>query len=231
MDFVTHSLVGATTARLFARRPEELPALALTGVLASLIMDRDSWLAMLGPAAYGRWHRVASHSLVGLIVCAGLALAFVFAVQVIPRARRFGWFVSPKLGVETVPVFPAALKLIAVAALAAALHWLGDVITGFGNMKLFWPWSDCDFSLSAVTSFDWFLARGRAGVRFDATVAQLAEQGFCKAQVVGSSPSGGSSFPPPPRRAPRRGRLATGPTPHAARRRPPTDRRPDAPAG
>lgn len=155
MDFITHSLIGANTAKLLARGQGELPTMSLAAVLASLLMDGDSWLALLGPAMYGRWHRVASHSIPGLLVCAGVSAGIAVLVWRFRPARRFGWFVSdnlpPDAEVSSVPF----RRLIALCTACAFLHAAGDLITGFGNMKLAWPLAEVDFSLHAVTSFDW----------------------------------------------------------------------------
>ena len=58
MDFITHSLVGAGVARLACPKKEWLPQLTLAGLLGSLAMDGDSWLAFINQDAYGLYHRV-----------------------------------------------------------------------------------------------------------------------------------------------------------------------------
>jgi len=157
MDFVTHALIGANVSRLFVRRPGELPALALAGVLASTLMDGDSWVALLGPGMYGRWHRVVSHSLIGLVGCALLAVAIARLAWRFPPARRFGWFVSANLPCDAEPVLAGAGRMMALCVLCALAHGAADAITGFGNMLFLWPFDRRDFSLHAVTSFDPFL--------------------------------------------------------------------------
>ncbi|MBI5154030.1 metal-dependent hydrolase [Candidatus Poribacteria bacterium] len=154
MDFITHSLIGAGAARLIAPRREWLPQLTLAAVLASNLMDGDSWLYLIHPSYYGKYHRVASHCVVGLALTALVAAGVAWgACRVVPW-RRFGWFVCPNLPKGTELLRPRFGWFLAVALPCAALHFAGDVITGFGNVLPFWPWSRHDASLHAVTSFD-----------------------------------------------------------------------------
>ncbi|MCB2156153.1 metal-dependent hydrolase [bacterium] len=155
MDFVTHTLVGAGAARLACPQKEWLPQLTLSAVLGSLLIDADPWLYLIDPAYYGKYHRVASHCLMGLVVmslvCAGLA----WSMSSVKPWRRFGWFVSDNLQRQEEPPSRAPFRLLLfVAACAVVLHFLGDIITGFGNMLPFWPFSNMDYSMHAVSSFD-----------------------------------------------------------------------------
>lgn len=159
MDFVTHTLVGAGAARLISPRRDLRPQICLAGVLGSLLPDADSWLYLLGPNMYGRYHRTVSHTIWCLILVALVSASIAWVLTLVRPWRRFGWFVCPNLPREWTPV-PDHLRWgwFALAALAAvALHWPLDIITGFGNLTPFWPWSQWDASLHAVTSFDWFL--------------------------------------------------------------------------
>lgn len=157
MDFVTHSLVGAGIARVINPKREWLPQATLAGMLGSLLMDNDSWLFLLGPDAYGRWHRVFTHCILGLAFWALASAGIVQLVGCKRGWRRFGWFLTPNLGAGEIPGRAPWLMLIVIASLAAAFHWLGDIISDFGNLELFWPWSDRDFSMGIVLSFDWFI--------------------------------------------------------------------------
>lgn len=127
-------------------------------MFASLLPDADSALALLGQEVYGRYHRVMSHSIVGMIVVALLAAGIARLVALPPSWRRFGWFVSPNLSQsDTPPALAPFSWVLRIAACAAFGHWVGDWITGFGNMTPLWPWVERDISLGAVNSFDWFL--------------------------------------------------------------------------
>lgn len=153
MDFVTHALIGAGIAHLAAPVRRWIPQLALAGVLGSMLMDNDSWLYLLGPNMYGRYHRIITHSLPGLALSALAAVAIAVATaHYRPQWRRFGWFVAENLE-QAPPDRPPVVLFLLVASLAAAAHFCADVITGFGNMQLFWPWSSRDFSLALVNSF------------------------------------------------------------------------------
>lgn len=157
MDFVTHTLIGVGFARLAAPRKDAVQQLSLAGVFGSTLMDSDSWLALTGPGNYGRYHRVLTHSVWGLALCIVASAALVALLRMPKKWRRFGWFVSPNLppGADPAPV--SFGLLLGVAAFAAAAHWVGDWITGFGNLEPFWPWNTHEYKLSAVTSFEPFL--------------------------------------------------------------------------
>jgi len=155
MDFITHALIGAGTARLASPKREWIPQLSLAGILASELQDADFWLYLIQPYYYGKYHRVASHNLWALfligLACAGIA----WAVTRVRPWRRFGWFVADNLPREDPPPAHVPWAWFAfVAVVAAYLHFAADWITGFGNLQPLWPWSAWDPSLRAVTSFD-----------------------------------------------------------------------------
>lgn len=157
MDFITHSLVGAATARLVTPRKELLPQATLAGIGGSMLMDSDSWLFFLGPDAYGRFHRVFTHCIWMLVFWVVLSAALVRVIGYVRVSRRFGWFLTANLAPEPIsPRAPWGLLLL-IAAVAAAMHWLGDVITGYGNLQPYWPFSKHEYSFNIVTSFDWFI--------------------------------------------------------------------------
>jgi membrane-bound metal-dependent hydrolase YbcI (DUF457 family) len=176
LDFVTHSLVGTGAARLLSPRREIRPQLCLSAVLGSLLQDADSWLYLLGPNFYGKYHRVVSHTVWGLALVALLSAGIAWLAFGVPAWRRFGWFVHPNLWrrngtvtpaeeIDPAPAVPRArfAALLGVALVAAALHWLFDIFTGFGNLLPLWPWSSYDASLALVTSFDWPIFLGTLG--------------------------------------------------------------------
>lgn len=158
MDFVTHTLMGVGLARLAAPRRDQVAQYSLAGMLGSLLPDFDSWLIFLGPNSYGFYHRVITHSLVALICIGAIAGAITWGLASVTGYRRFGWFVAPNLSADTAsPPRAPVVALMAVALAAAGVHWLADYITGFGNLKPFWPWSQREYSLGAVHSFDAFI--------------------------------------------------------------------------
>lgn len=159
MDFITHTLIGTGVARLVAPEKRLLPQCALAAVLASLLPDSDSALALLGQEYYGRYHRVASHSILGLALIALLAAGVAWwAFRARPRWRRFGWFVSENQKADDSDPPPVGFSILLIVAVGAvAMHWVGDWITGYGNITPLWPWRNRDISLAAVNSFDWVL--------------------------------------------------------------------------
>jgi membrane-bound metal-dependent hydrolase YbcI (DUF457 family) len=158
MDFLTHPLAGAGAARLISPQRELRPQLCLAAVIASLLPDADSWLYLLGPNMYGRYHRVVSHTVWGLALIALVSAGIAWSVTYVRPWRRFGWFVCPNLPAPLGTPRHAGFGWCVLAALAAVmLHWLLDIITGFGNLRPFWPWSQWDASQHAVESFDWFI--------------------------------------------------------------------------
>lgn len=156
MDFITHSLIGVGAARLLVGRRDLRPQVTLAALLGALVIDGDSWLYLIDPSYYGRYHRVASHSILG-VMAVGLFCAAVpwVLARAWPKARRFGWFANENLRrEEAVPPLAPFWMFAAAAWLAACLHVPMDAITGFGNVQPFWPWSTWDASMHAVTSFD-----------------------------------------------------------------------------
>lgn len=157
MDFVTHALVGAGVARLAAPQKEWLPQLTLAGLLGSLLMDGDSWLIFLGPDAYGFYHRVLTHNVFALGMLSLASSGIAWGAGRVRPWRRFGWFVSPNLPPGTEPT-PAPWRIfIGIALTAAFFHWLYDFFTGYGNLKPLWPFSQKEYTLAAVASFDWLI--------------------------------------------------------------------------
>ena len=154
MDFITHSLVGAGAARMICPQRSWRPQLTLAGLLGSLAMDGDSWLALLGPHYYGLYHRVWTHNLVGLGVIALVGTCASRTAGGVAAWRRFGWFADANLPLTETPS-PAPWGYLLFVSLAAAyLHLLFDMISGYGNLYPFWPWGRWEASLRAVNSFD-----------------------------------------------------------------------------
>ncbi len=120
MEPVTHVLACTALAHsAFDRTRLAMP----TAIVAGLAVDLD-WLSLFaGPEAYLRYHRVATHSIIGAVAVAIVtALAF--------------WQVGGKH-----PARPATLgPLLQVSLAAALLHVLFDVLNPHG-VALFWPFS------------------------------------------------------------------------------------------
>lgn len=157
MDFITHTLAGVSTARLFGNQDREIRAIGLTVILASLLPDMDVWVYWLDPELFGKYHRTITHSIMGMIV-----IAFI--------AGTVSWWVSQRDWLKFIPIsgfIPGAGDIAELPPLqwhrcllfslwATSLHFYLDWVTGWGIAPL-WPLSNEDLSLHAVTSFDWFI--------------------------------------------------------------------------
>jgi len=102
---------------------------------------------------YVKYHRVATHSFIGLILIA------LFAATV---ARKWpaSWIFRRFRPKETSdPVFdPPWERLFGISLIAVGLHFLGDWITAWGKLRFFWPFSDIDTQLGRVNSMEPVLA-------------------------------------------------------------------------
>lgn len=155
MDSITHTLIGVGAARLVSGRSEHRPQLALAAAAASLLPDTDSVLALAGLSTYGLYHRMFSHSLIGLSAIALISATLAWGLAAVPDIRRFGWFVVPNLPRNgAIPSRTTWPMFLLAAGAAVTLHWCADAITGYGNIIPLWPWNRWEASLRAVSSFD-----------------------------------------------------------------------------
>ncbi len=139
--------------RLATPRRELRPQAALAAVLGSLMVDNDAWLFLIDPAWYGYYHRIVTHSVVGMAALTIVNGLLAYGVLSWARARRFGWFVNENLPGASPPRAPL-IFLIGIAGMAVMLHWCADAVTAFGNMEPLWPWVRKDVSLGWVNSID-----------------------------------------------------------------------------
>jgi membrane-bound metal-dependent hydrolase YbcI (DUF457 family) len=163
MDFLTHACMGVGAARLLARKPALRPQLAAAALFASLLPDADSFIVLVGMEWYGKYHRVVTHSLAGLICIVLVSAALVWVLAYSLRVRAWGWLVVPDVSPSAFStdfgaVVPRASLgwLLTAAAAGAALHWFGDAITDYGSLFPFWPFSQhFEVNWGLVKSFDW----------------------------------------------------------------------------
>ena len=137
VDALTHGLASLALQRGFFPRASwrTLLAILFTGIVA----DVDSLSASFGPAAYLRWHRTITHSLVFILMLA--FVAFLFS-----RTRRDG---EPS-------VRWAGFSWIAILA-ASALHLVMDLLQTSAVVPL-WPFSAKRISLDIEPAIDpWLL--------------------------------------------------------------------------
>jgi membrane-bound metal-dependent hydrolase YbcI (DUF457 family) len=154
MDFLTHGLYGAGAARLVSPRCEWLGQLSIAALLDSLLMDCGSFIYWIREDLYGKYHRVFTHSIIGLLGTALISALIVHMVCRLRIVRRFGWFVSPNLPDDSNPSNAPLKWLILVSAMSCFLHMLFDLITAYGDMSVLWPFNHQDGSLKLVNSFD-----------------------------------------------------------------------------
>jgi inner membrane protein len=166
VDSITHILSAALwTEPLGAAGRPGAPALPrwrerMAVALGALLPDADGLLGLADMANgaphgwYAKYHRVVSHSLPGLTACALVAAWLAWSWP--------GAWMLPSLrgrGVAPDAPRPPWRRLLAVAAIAVAMHLAGDAITAWGTLRLFWPLSDWDAQLGRVNSIDpWLLA-------------------------------------------------------------------------
>jgi membrane-bound metal-dependent hydrolase YbcI (DUF457 family) len=159
----------------------------LAVILGALLPDVDAILGLFQTAGlsseplYARFHRVATHSLPGLIV---VWLVAAGVARVWPERGMLPTLRGPIPPANGAVPHAAAAKpstaswgrLLAVAGIAVAWHVAEDWITAWGTLKLLWPFSTRDFQLGRVNSIEpiilamtvtawalqqWFLGRRR----------------------------------------------------------------------
>ncbi|MBN1866063.1 metal-dependent hydrolase [Candidatus Sumerlaeota bacterium] len=154
MDSITHILSAVIVTEplpvpaveegaVYARWRERLAIL-----LAALLPDADGVLGWIDPALYARYHRVATHSVLGLVILVFLSawIARAWPETLLPPfvRRRYA-------GQKTIP--PAFRRLLAFASVAIVCHWLGDWVARWGIWPL-WPFWNEDVALGRVNSLD-----------------------------------------------------------------------------
>ncbi len=122
-------------------------------ILGACIMDADGVLGWVSQAVrgdlllYTKYHRVVTHSVVGLAVCALISALIArrwperWLLPMLRPANRDGPPVTPRLG-----------RLFGLASVAAAWHFVGDAITHWGTLKPLWPFAGFDVQWDLVNS-------------------------------------------------------------------------------
>jgi len=138
VDPLTHGLASLALQRGFFPRAKWRSVLAI--IFAGVIADVDWFSANFGPAAYLRWNRTATHSLVCVVALAVIAGLFKRVVR--GRESSANWI---------------GFSWTAIAA-ASALHILMDLLQAEPIAPL-WPFSARRFSRDLVPAIDpWLLA-------------------------------------------------------------------------
>lgn len=117
-------------------------------ILGALAPDVDGLLGAVSLKLYSQYHRVVTHSFLGLLVIMPIIAAIAFYWPegwMLPSLRS-------KPGGKTI-VKPSFVRLMLLAALALAWHFVGDWITAWGIWP-FWPFSMHDCGLALVNSLE-----------------------------------------------------------------------------
>jgi inner membrane protein len=156
VDPLTHGLASFALQRGFFPGARWRAVFAI--IIAGLIADIDRFSSSFGPAAYLRWHRSATHSIVFVLV---LALATI----VFKRLRRNNAVADSWSG----------LTWIAVVS-ASSLHILMDLLQTDALAPL-WPFSTRLFSLDLAPSIDpWLLVILAATILFPELVHLVSDE-------------------------------------------------------
>ena len=153
MDPVTHVLSAALWTEPALRRPTEASQLPLwraraAVALGALLPDADGLVGWVSLSLYAKYHRVVTHSLVGLPL-------LIVAAALIARHWPVRWLLPSLRPAAGQPdVRPRWRPLLGLAAIGAAWHLIGDVVTAWGIWPL-WPFSSIDLSLARVNSIEW----------------------------------------------------------------------------
>jgi membrane-bound metal-dependent hydrolase YbcI (DUF457 family) len=157
MDIITHALSALICTEplspllregvVYAHRREQAAV-----ILAAVLPDCDVALLHFADIFssnegfyYTTFHRLATHSIPGLIVIALAAAGLAWA------------WPKPRLAADVCWIKPRWRRLLGLALVGAGMHAVGDWITAWGTLKLLWPFSQADFQLGRVNSIDGIL--------------------------------------------------------------------------
>lgn len=136
MDPVTHGLMGFFIALFVAKKFgfENLKWPLVAGVVSALIPDIDTISFFFGKAGFYTYHRVATHSLIGVVL-----LALIIAI-----------FFSRLKKDKFIRYFPLAM-------LGVLSHLFLDFITAFSGSQIFYPFSTAKVALGISPGVDIYL--------------------------------------------------------------------------
>ncbi len=136
MDPVTHGLMGFFIALFIAKKLgfEDIKWPLVAGVLSAWIPDIDTISFFFGEAGFYTYHRVATHSFIGVVLLA-LIIAVLFS-----RLKKQ----------EFVRYFPLAM-------LGVLSHLFLDFVTAAQGAQIFYPFSTAKVALSISPGVDIYL--------------------------------------------------------------------------
>lgn len=144
MDPVTHGLMGFFIALFAAKKLgfEDIKWPLIAGVVSAFIPDIDTISFFFGEAGFYTYHRVATHSLMGVVL-----LALIIAI-----------FFSRLKKDKFIRYFPLAM-------LSVLSHLFLDFVTAAGGAQIFYPFSTAKVALSISPGVDvYLLALFAAGI-------------------------------------------------------------------
>ena len=130
MDVVTHAMTGMLIGSVAAVKKDNLYPLLLTGAVASVLPDLDSFIRVFGSDFFFKYHRVFTHTLFGVPL-----LAVIASLPV--------WIWKKK-----------GHLLIYTIALTATLFHSGMDVLCLWPIKLLYPLSERDFALNLFNNND-----------------------------------------------------------------------------
>jgi membrane-bound metal-dependent hydrolase YbcI (DUF457 family) len=136
MDPVTHGLMGFFIALFVAKKLgfEDIKWPLVAGVLSALSPDIDTISFFFGEAGFYTYHRVATHSFIGVILLA-LIIAVLFSKLKKDKFVRY---------------FPLAM-------LGVLSHLFLDFVTAFSGSQIFYPFSTAKVALGISPGVDVYL--------------------------------------------------------------------------
>lgn len=144
MDPVTHGLMGIFIALFAAKRLgfENIKWPLIAGVVSALIPDIDTLSFFFGESGFFTYHRVATHSFIGIILLA-LIIAVLFS-----RLKK-----------------PLFIRYLPLAMLGLLSHLFLDFVTAAGGAQIFYPFSTAKVALNISPGVDvYLLALFAAGI-------------------------------------------------------------------
>jgi membrane-bound metal-dependent hydrolase YbcI (DUF457 family) len=156
MDAFTHGVASYCVTR--ATFPRASRATFVAAIVAGMAADVDQFSAYLNPAAFLRWHRTATHSLVGTLVIVGVVLL----VTMLGTRRN---------------AIPDRLPIVLTALLLTSVLHLGIDLTQNETVQLLWPFRAQRYAADWVAHFDlWILMMLLAGVLLPQLLALVTEE-------------------------------------------------------
>jgi membrane-bound metal-dependent hydrolase YbcI (DUF457 family) len=156
MDPLSHGLASYSITRAVFPRASRTTVIA--AILAGSAADLDQVSAYANPSAFLRWHRTASHSLLGTLI---IVVVFAIVVSVLPRHRP-----------NADPMRTVLLALLASCSLHVAMD-----LTQNETLQLLWPFRPHRYSADWVAHFDlWILLILLAGVLLPQLLALVTEE-------------------------------------------------------